>query len=179
MKKWHYLSLAIGGVIAIGFFIIQHRQSEMEKFSRRTSTVKTVVETAPSAPQLPCNYCPAASNLQKQQLIWQTRDQRWRSYTPSTASKVVSFIGAQWVGVKIGKVICLYQTDEEVAFPLALEPTQNQPVPEPNGNGWSALIENRKLCKSANTADCPYQIQSNTVPTDLYGEIKYVRKSAS
>ena len=177
MKKWHYWSI-IGGVIVSGYFVVQHRQSEMEKFSRRTSVVRSTTETSISSSSLPHNYCPAANKLQKEQLIWQTNDQRWRSYTPSTATKVVNFTGAQWVGVKIGKIICLYQTDEEVAFPLALEPTQNQSVLEPNGNGWSSLIENRKLCKSANPADCPYQIQDNAPATDLYSEIKYARKSS-
>ncbi len=177
MEKWHY-SLVIGVIIIIGYFMVQHRQSEMENFSRRTSVVRNTTETTATFSPLPHNYCPAASTLQKKQLIWQTDDQRWQSYTPSTAAKVINFTGAQWVGVKIGKVICLYQTDEAVAFPLALEPTQNRPVIEPSGSGWSALIENRKLCKSANPADCPYQIQDNAPPADLYSEITYARKTS-
>jgi len=121
-------------------------------------------------------YCPQAKTLVKDKKSgakWITQDGKWTHYTPSSAKKILSFQGAQWVGVKVGKIICLYKTDEAVSFPVALEQTRVQAVLEPRAGGWSALVGNRRFCKSANVVDCPYYTEPPKDISNIYEEIEY------
>lgn len=131
--------------------------------------------------QQPSNayFCPQADSLIKQDSFWTTKDQQWKNYTPSSASKVTSFLGAQWAGIKIGKIICLYQTNEAVAFPLAVEKVKGQPVSEPSGGGWSALTSNRRFCKSTSIADCVFMLELPKNIDNIYEEIAYNPKKNS
>lgn len=123
-------------------------------------------------------FCPNSEDLFKQGVYWATKDGKWRNYTPSSADKIINFIGAQWAGIRIGKVICLYQTNEAVAFPLAVEQVTSQGASEPSGLGWSSSSGNHRFCKSASIADCGFYYE---VPKDLgnlYDEIKYNPRAA-
>jgi hypothetical protein len=117
--------------------------------------------------------CPHASELIKQGDVWGTADAEWRSYTPSGATQIVSYLGTQWDGIKVGHIICLYQTNEAVSFPLALNKIRGQVIIEPSGFGWSALTGTHKFCQSANVADCPFYSEPVQGPVDIYAEIKY------
>lgn len=59
-----------------------------------------------------------------------------------------------------------------MSFPLALEQAQVQAALDPKTPGWSALVSNHKLCKSASVADCAYYLEQKK-PVDIYQEIKY------
>ena len=120
-------------------------------------------------------FCPQPEDLINKNTLWATKDNKWRSYTPSNASKTTSFLGAQWAGIKIGKIICLYLTNEAVAFPLAIEQMSSEPVLEPSGAGWSSLTKNRRYCKSVNIADCPFFLKKEE-SVNPYEEIKYKNK---
>jgi hypothetical protein len=104
---------------------------------------------------------------------WITKDRKWENHTPSSATKILNYLGAQWIGIKVGKIICLYQTDEAVSFPMALENTRSLSVVEPRGAAWSALIDNRKFCKSANVADCRFFLEQPKDISNIYKEIEY------
>ena len=121
----------------------------------------------------PIQFCPQSEQLIKKDNKWVTKDNKWESFTHSSATKILGFLGAQWVGVKIGKIICLYQTNEAVAFPLALEQHHSQPVLAPSKYGWSALANNRKFCKSASVADCAYFTLPQKDSSNIYKEIEY------
>ncbi|MEI8054751.1 MAG: T4SS-associated protein EirA [bacterium] len=122
-------------------------------------------------------FCPQAEDLIKEKEFWVTRDGKWKNYTPSTATKVTSFLGAQWSGIKIGKIICLYQTNEAVGFPLAVEQMSSQAILEPSGSGWSALTGNRRFCKSASIADCYFLPEPQRDTSNIYKEIEYNPKA--
>ena len=124
-------------------------------------------------------FCPQSDALIKHEEFWTTLDNKWKNYTPSTASKVTSFLGAQWSGIKVGKIICLYQTNEAVGFPLAVEQMSGQAILEPNGNGWSSLTGNRRFCKSASTADCPFSPEAQREIFNVYKDIEYNPKAAA
>jgi len=123
-------------------------------------------------------FCPQVEALNKQKEFWVTQDNKWKNYTPSTATKVTSFLGAQWSGIKIGKIICLYQTNEAVGFPLAVEQMSSQAILEPSGGGWSALTGNRRFCKSASIADCYFFAETQRDNTNIYKDIEYNPKAA-
>lgn len=130
-----------------------------------------------SEKKAPPLYCPQAKDLSKAGTKWTTPDGKWTNYTASSATKVNKFTGAQWVGIKVGKIICLYETNEAVAFPLALEKKISSLILEPKGvAGWSALVGNRRFCKSTSVADCPYYKKQSTDVKDVYEQIKYAPK---
>lgn len=117
--------------------------------------------------------CPQPEELINQAGTWITKNGRWKCYTPSTASKVTSFLGAQWAGIKVGKIICLYQTNEAVGFPLAVEQVSSKSILEPSGVGWSASTSDRRYCKSVNVADCSFVEAPERDTSDIYKEIEY------
>lgn len=147
--------------------------------SQSVVAAPAAVATAPIKTQvnndLPPRFCPQPGELVKNNidLKWTTKDNKWTSYTPSAAIKILGFLGAQWVGIKVGEVICLYQTDEAAAFTLELQQVKVQSILEPKGAGWSSAIGNRRICKSVNVADCRYLIEPPKDTSNVYDEIKY------
>ncbi|EKE01766.1 MAG: hypothetical protein ACD_21C00058G0012 [uncultured bacterium] len=165
-------------LVAAVVFIIISGCKQSEDFPDRPATNAISATESSGAvvsdqPIQPAQFCPQVGELTKQNDVWGTPDNKWRSFTHSSAKKILNFLGAQWVGVKVGKIICLYQTDEAVSFPLAVEQLVNQSILEPVGYGWSALTNGRKFCKSASVADCTYFIEPQKGISNIYEEIKY------
>ena len=158
-------------VVAIVFFTISGCKPK-DAFTQKGAKV---IGDAPTntGPIGPAQFCPQPEDLIKQNDFWVSKDNRWKSYTPSSSTRVINFTGAQWAGVKIGKIICLYQANEAVAFPLALEQESSQPIIEPSGGGWSSLTGNRKFCKSASVADCSYFPEPQRDNSNIYKDIEY------
>ncbi len=175
--KYYLLGASVAIVTAIAIYkLFFNQQSDLEKFiAINNKTIATTQASGDVTSVFPHkqHFCPNLTELTKKDLTWTTIDEKWQNYTPSSANKIITFTGAQWIGIKVGKIICLYQTDEAVNFPLALEQTRSQIILEPSGDGWSALINNHKLCKSANPADCPYTIEPPKDTGNIYEEIKY------
>lgn len=121
----------------------------------------------------PPQYCPKESDLRKSGLWWTALNGSWRSYTQSFAKEIDSFIGAQWVGVKVGKVICIYRGKGGMDFPLALEQIYVAAVLEPTGVVWGPLTQGYKFCKSTNVADCLFFTRPKETVTEIYEQIKY------
>jgi len=121
-------------------------------------------------------YCPEIATLQKDPttMMWSSGS-RWKSYTESFANQVSGFIGAQWLGIKVGKIICLYTSKETFDFPIALEPIRAMLVPEPQGSNWSANVNKKgfKFCSSANIQDCSFMVQIPKPEGSPYEAIKY------
>lgn len=118
-------------------------------------------------------YCPAVSELTQNGLNWSARDGKWRSYSPSFAKEINTFLEAQWIGVNVGKIICLYQGKENFDFPIAIEPTKSILVLEPSGQAWVEKHPGYKTCKSTNISDCPFVTQQEESLKNPYEQIKY------
>ncbi|MCK9583271.1 MAG: T4SS-associated protein EirA [Endomicrobiales bacterium] len=123
--------------------------------------------------------CPESSALVRDGLWWSANNKTWKSYTQSFAKNIKDFIGAQWAGVVVGKIICLYSGDVATEFPVALEQVTSLPVLEPKGVGWSALTDGHKFCKSSNIADCKFMVQPEENVTDVYKQIEYTGKKTN
>lgn len=163
-------------IAAIAYMVFFHDQdAAMKKFAAGGRTRATLQDQALAEATAPSKalFCPAPEGLSKDGVKWTAGDKKWETYTPSAATKVLNFTGAQWVGVKVGKIICLYQTDEAVSFPMALEQTRSQSILEPRSISWSALVGNRRFCKSASVADCPYFLEPQKNISNVYKEIEY------
>lgn len=143
------------------------------------SVPKKAVNTTNSG--INSNYlqsCPLPVELVKKGMYWVvedkvTKDEKWKSFTSSSATKVLSFNGAQWRGIKVGSITCLYITDEAVSYPLALEQKISRSILEPISNEWSALVNNIRMCKSSSVADCKYFVQPPKDISNIYKEIEY------
>jgi len=163
-------------IIAVAMFMFfRNSSSSMRKFASGTptDTSQNINTGDPTSTAQPAKFCPQPEGLIKDGVKWVTADRKWENYTPSSATKILNFLGAQWVGVKVGKIICLYQTNEAVAFPVALEQTRSLLALEPKNLAWSALVVNRKFCKSASVADCPYFLEAPKDISNIYKEIEY------
>ena len=103
-------------------------------------------------------YCPSVDDLTLKNTTW-TGPGKWKSYQISFITTVDKFLGAQWHGINIGQLVCLYGSDDMNDFPvqlvlptLAMLPTY--PV-------WTAPDQSNTancISKNNDTCDCPIQI---------------------
>jgi hypothetical protein len=121
------------------------------------------------------DYCPPATNLTKDPVtqLW-SADSGWKATAPSFVNSVTSFIGAQWVGVSVGVVICLYGKAGRSDFPVAIQ--RGTLVPEPLiGGVWSADLGGYMACKSNDVHDCPFFIQISQPPKNVYDQLDFYK----
>lgn len=97
--------------------------------------------------------CPEAAELSKKGLFWGAPD-GWRSYSQSFVDEIVSFVEAQWHGVNVGKMMCVYVGKRKRSFPVVL---QNDLLTKmPSGYSWGDYKNGIAKCKSTNINDCPF-----------------------
>lgn len=123
-------------------------------FAAFTSTV--AVAAAP--PQSVHAICPAPNTLTKdpKTMLWSAPG-GWKSYQSSFANKMGKFMGAQWDGVEVGQVVCLYQPADPYAFVVQL--FYNKIVFEPTNPPWSKNLKGYRNCASHNLNDCAFMIR--------------------
>lgn len=126
--------------------------------------------TAPT--ELQAHYCPLEIELKKVGNIW-TVGNDWKDDNVSIVKQIAGFTGAQWVGVNVGSIICLYRGRNAFDFPIALHYVHSQEVFEPKTQNWSAVVTNYKLCKSNKVKDCPFFVKEEKTVQDAYKEIEY------
>lgn len=165
-------------IVAIIFFIATKSSTSIQ--AQNIATPQPNVATADDVSNTTVDQnaaykrtCPDPSELVLENLYWTARNGAWKNYNQSLDKKVKGFIGAQWIGIKVGKVICLYEAQENISFPIALEQVQSEIILEPTGNNWSAYEHGRRLCKSANTADCAFYAQPPEDLSNIYKSIEY------
>lgn len=142
--------------------------------------VTNVDEKAASAHLMPGynlqrDFCPPVENLTKDPdtKLW-SADGGWKSNSPSFINTLSSFVGAQWVGVSVGEVICLYAKSSRAEFPVAIQ--RGKLVPAPTVGGlWSDDKGGYRECKSANIQDCPFFIQVLAPPKNVYDELDFYK----
>jgi len=169
--------LAIGIVAGVLLFATKNSTSiQAQNIATNQPNVISPASTSNTTADQNAAYkrtCPDPSELVLQNLYWTARNGSWKNYNQSLEKKVKGFIGAQWIGIKVGKVICLYEAQENISFPIALEQVQSEIILEPTGNNWSAYERGRRLCKSANTADCAFYTQPPEDLSNIYKSIEY------
>ncbi|MFA6409226.1 MAG: T4SS-associated protein EirA [Gammaproteobacteria bacterium] len=118
--------------------------------------------------------CPNVQDLTRQNLRWASGDGKWTSFSESFSSTLEVFLGAQWMGVRVGKIICLYKGKGSFDFPVALETSKHTLVLDPLGKTWKQEKKGLKTCMSYNVADCAFTVveKDNDVGR-AYENIKY------
>src|SRR3989338_8834407 len=119
--------------------------------------------TSPVVPIV--RICPPASALHKnpKTLMWSAKG-GWKSYQKSLAEHIDGFVGAQWQGVAVGQVSCIYKPANSYAFQISL--FFNTITLEPSGNLWTKNLGGYRNCVSANLADCPFILKPATQTQD-------------
>ncbi len=123
------------------------------------------------------SYCPAVSTLKKEGMTWRAPN-NWRSYSDSFVKEAKYFLGAQWVGIKVGKIICLYKGDEKLTFPVALERNDvliNAPTTNKNHN-WQKDRGGYMECRSTDVKDCPFTIIKPPPKKDIYEQLDFYKQ---
>lgn len=118
------------------------------------------------------HYCPLEIELNKVGNTWMS-GKNWKDDNVSIVKQIGNFTGAQWVGVNIGSIICLYRGKNAFDFPIALRQIHSQQILEPKTSNWSAVVTNYKLCKSSNVKDCPFFVKPEENVQNAYKEIDY------
>ncbi|HAV93513.1 MAG TPA: hypothetical protein DCW33_01435 [Proteobacteria bacterium] len=119
------------------------------------------------------SVCPPVSALKLNPRTneWKT-DNDWKSTAGSFSSSVTHFLGAQWKGVQLGYMLCLYQGPNKNEFPIGMHKNVVVESPlmlldhlDPKGanykNPW--IVKEKKVqttldcySKTNNPCDCPY-----------------------
>ncbi len=106
-------------------------------------------------------YCPMPNQLIKTGLYWGTRTGGWKSYSESFDQNIVGFVGAQWVGINVGRMICIYKGNQSLSFTI---PVQNDTLSQaPQGGSWGKDLGGYRNCHSTNVLNCPFIVKTKQV----------------
>lgn len=111
--------------------------------------------------------CPKVNELYKQGMRWKT-DSGWKGYQDSFSDNIRGFMGAQWKGVGIGRVICIYSSDDNNEFPIQIATTKL--VQRPDYPLWDDEPNKDLLncvSKKGNTCDCQFSFYIEKKETDI------------
>jgi hypothetical protein len=128
-----------------------------------TTTTPSQVVNNPDGTQstIQSLICPLPSALIKNGLFWGTATGDWKSYSESFDSSISSFMGAQWVGINVGKMVCIYKGNLATSFPITI---QNDTLSQaPTGSKWGTDQGGFRNCHSANVQDCPFIVKTQSV----------------
>lgn len=117
-------------------------------------------------------YCPPISKLMKKDMFWGAPG-GWRSYSQSFVSTIDSFAGAQWVGINLGKMLCVYKGKQTFEFPVVLQNDALTPTPE--GGKWVVKAGGYNNCLSGDTLDCPFKFEETTTSKDAVNELDFFK----
>lgn len=112
--------------------------------------------------------CPDAKELYQLKMQWKT-DSGWTGYQKSFSKGISHFMGAQWKGVGIGQMYCIYQPDDPSEFPIQL--TSKTLYSRPDTAYWeNAPSKDSINCisKQNDPCDCQFSryIDTNQQDTD-------------
>jgi hypothetical protein len=123
-------------------------------------------------------FCPLVTSLEQDpnKNTWSGPD-HWYSLNPSFLRTLTRFVGAQWIGVGVGRIICTYANDNQSSFFVDLQ--RNNLVSMPIGGLWSKDKGGYKDCFASDVKQCGYSAIKRAVPKDIYEQIDFHNKSPS
>ena len=119
-------------------------------------------------------YCPKPEELVRKGLWWGLGG-NWKSYSQSFVKKLTTFVSVQWVGIKVGNVICVYTGPGELSFPVQIQ--YGLLIDEPVGGLWQKNLGGYKNCFSSNIYDCPFKKMAKPQPVNIGKELEDLKKT--
>lgn len=143
----------------------------LSAYADRATPSTTAPHTAKNSDALPPGYmtCPKISEIHKnpKKRTWGNKH-GWKSYDASFSEHIDSFLGAQWQGVRVGNVVCLYKPKEGLTFPIVLH--YSRLTYEPAGKGWGKNLGGYVNCKSHHQKDCLFKPEPKPKSANIYDE---------
>ena len=124
----------------------------LHAFAQPANSAATSAFTASSD----AHYCPALNEvtLDNSTRIWSASG-GWKSYETSFAKEIGQFLGAQWIGIEVGQVACIYAGKNKYTFPILL--VHNKLVKTPEGGLWKKNENDGHYhCVSHEINQCPF-----------------------
>lgn len=121
------------------------------------------------------DYCPPVESLVRnpEKQTWFAPG-GWRTTSPSFLRTLDAFAGAQWVGVSVGEIICVYTKTTRNSFPVTLQRSKLVPAPKVN-EFWSADKGGYSECKSSDIKNCPFLVQVPKAPKNIYEQLDFYK----
>lgn len=115
--------------------------------------------------------CPDPRDLTKVGMFWGAPN-GWRSFSQSFIKEIYAFVEAQWHGVNVGKMMCVYVGKSSRNFPVVL---QNDILVEmPTTKSWGTLDNGIVKCKDNDIENCPFYHTKREVDMDkVYNELDF------
>jgi len=107
-------------------------------------------------PTADAHYCPALNELtfDASTRIWSAPN-GWKSYEQSFAKEIGQFLGAQWIGIEVGQVACIYAGKDEYTFPILL--IHNKLIQTPKKGLWKKNANDGHYhCVTHQINQCPF-----------------------
>lgn len=126
-------------------------------------------------------FCPEIDQLEKdpKSNLWSTAS-GWRSYSPSFANKIKDFLGAQWVGTKVGNVFCIYEGEGKTFLVvLQFHGLAYGPTADPKTNSWSPNKDGRQNCVAGKISACPFTPYLKKEVSDVYQQLDTLKSDST
>src|SRR3990167_5236286 len=135
----------------------------------------------------PNSFCPDISQVKKNQITqkWkaQTKDGAWKSYQTSFATKLTQFIGAQWRGVCVGQVTCVYKAEQRFTIEGNLTIQPALPVLlvfhaltfQPTKGKWKRNAQGLYNCYAYHKKNSPFKIRMQKPNKNVYQEAESLK----
>lgn len=138
--------------------------AQADQFTLKTVEVKAI--------------CPTPDKLikNKNKMMFYAGD-NWRTYEKSFITKVTTFVGAQWDGINVGRIICVYIGKPKGSFPLQLHFMKLSKTPD--GGKWKQKNSSLKSCASTDRTQCPFTYTKKTGKIDIYEEAAAIKKDST
>ena len=161
-KKWAALKAVF--IISLGFF---------------AAAAHAQVEPSIQMHKVMCP--PAAALVLNQRTHMWSAVGGWKSYQQSFVQQVEEFLGAQWSGINVGEVLCIYRGKDEHTFPvtLAFSHLTNQPT----GHSWSKDLGGYRKCQPtqggelASRHSCAFYVRVAVKIKDPYTWAEHLKTS--
>lgn len=120
------------------------------------------------------DLCPPVESLkQNPDTTWSAAG-GWKSNSPSLMNSVSHFVGAQWVGINVGEVICMYSKGSgQNRFPITLQ--RHNVILSPDGGHWTADKGGHKDCLSTDIRQCRFFSVQKMKPKNIYDELDFYK----
>jgi hypothetical protein len=118
-------------------------------------------------------YCPDVKKLKKINMFWGAPG-GWRSYSESFVNVIDGFTGAQWIGVNVGKMLCIYRSKSTFEFPVVIQ--NDTLTPAPAGDKWIKQPGGYYNCISGDLLECPFRFEEEkSSETNVYKELDFFK----
>ena len=140
----------------------------------RQAQIQEEQKYVPPNTQLVQDLCPPVETLVKDpiQQTWSAPN-GWKTNAPSFLKTVDSFAGAQWVGVGVGEIICVYTKTGRNTFPVTLQ--RGKLVPAPVGGLWSENKGGYMECIANDIQQCSFFTQIPKKQENVYDQLDFYK----